>query len=214
MDEVSKAQGRTILLVSHNMGAIRQLCSQVVLLERGSIAFQGGVHQGVSRYFAGSEEGKTGWKRQAPMPLKPGIYFQEIRIEDEGGRQSEHFTQSDKIRIIADLKSTGSFSRPQIALRFTNADGIPAFTTCNTDFAGRFEAFHAGSHRLSVEIPANVLMPGRYSLVFAAHIPGDCSFDVVDNQMSIEVASAASLATLFGDNRLGVMTPNFQWKKI
>ena len=37
MDEVSKKEGRTILFVSHNMNAIEQLCSRVVLLDKGKV---------------------------------------------------------------------------------------------------------------------------------------------------------------------------------
>jgi lipopolysaccharide transport system ATP-binding protein len=37
MDEVSHKEGRTILFVSHNMGAVRQLCSRVIRLDRGTI---------------------------------------------------------------------------------------------------------------------------------------------------------------------------------
>ena len=37
MDEITKKEGRTILFVSHNLNAIRQLCTRVVLLESGKI---------------------------------------------------------------------------------------------------------------------------------------------------------------------------------
>src|ERR1700712_3952578 len=41
MGEVSKGEGRTVLFVSHNMGAIINLCNTGILLDRGSIAFKG-----------------------------------------------------------------------------------------------------------------------------------------------------------------------------
>jgi len=51
MNEVSKTQGRTILYVSHNMNTIRQLCDRVVVLDHGSVIFNGDVEKGINCYF-------------------------------------------------------------------------------------------------------------------------------------------------------------------
>ncbi|WP_217706924.1 ABC transporter ATP-binding protein [Pedobacter ghigonis] len=50
MGEVSKGEGRTVLFVSHNMGAINQLCNDVLLLENGKMTFNGNVTEGFSQY--------------------------------------------------------------------------------------------------------------------------------------------------------------------
>ena len=49
MEDVAK-QGRTILFVSHNMAAVSQLCSTVILLESGRIATRGAARQVVGDY--------------------------------------------------------------------------------------------------------------------------------------------------------------------
>lgn len=51
MNEVSKNERRTILFVSHNMTTIRQLCDRVILLEKGKVAFDGEVEEGIGRYL-------------------------------------------------------------------------------------------------------------------------------------------------------------------
>jgi len=50
MNEVSKAEGRTILFVSHNMGAVSQLCKNVILLENGEVQYRGNVNDGYNLY--------------------------------------------------------------------------------------------------------------------------------------------------------------------
>jgi len=50
MGEVSKGEGRTVLFVSHNMGAINQLCNDVILLENGKMTFNGNVTEGFNEY--------------------------------------------------------------------------------------------------------------------------------------------------------------------
>ena len=214
MDEVAKTKGRTILFVSHNMGAVRQLCTQVILIDKGSVGFQGDTREGVARYLVDPKGGAIGWKRQTAIPSEPGIYFREVAIQEGSGRNTDHFTPAETVRIVIDLQATGSFARPQIALRFTNADGVAAFCTCSTDHIGKFEAFDVGPHRLAVEIPAGLFMPGRYSLHLGAHVPRDRGFDAIDNEMSIEIGATGSTATVFGDNRPGVVVPVFPWRRI
>ena len=51
MQDVSKGDGRTVLFVSHNMGAVRNLCNKTVVLVDGSIAFEGETEQGISFYL-------------------------------------------------------------------------------------------------------------------------------------------------------------------
>lgn len=51
MNDVSKSQGRTILYVSHNMSTIQQLCRRVVVLDHGSIEFDGDVEKGIDTYL-------------------------------------------------------------------------------------------------------------------------------------------------------------------
>ncbi len=51
MQDVSRGEGRTVLFVSHNMASIRTLCNRGVLLDKGSIAYMGEIHDTVNRYL-------------------------------------------------------------------------------------------------------------------------------------------------------------------
>jgi lipopolysaccharide transport system ATP-binding protein len=81
MEGVSKDQGRTILFVSHNMGAVQQLCDRALLLENGTVSIDGSVASAVSKYMA--EDCSTGTiKRFSRSPAEP--YFTEARIMANG----------------------------------------------------------------------------------------------------------------------------------
>lgn len=56
MNDVSKSQGRAVLFVSHNIGAIRQLCKSCLLLKNGNIESLGSVDSVVRQYFKGDHE--------------------------------------------------------------------------------------------------------------------------------------------------------------
>ncbi len=63
MENVRKS-GRTILFVSHNMAAVRSLCSSVVVLDKGKVKFHGDVNEGIDKYMMIS----SSWEDQ------PGIF--------------------------------------------------------------------------------------------------------------------------------------------
>src|SRR4051794_19175857 len=60
MNEVSR-EGRTVLFVSHNMSAIKSLCTRGILIEGGRVAYDGSTDEVVNRYLdSGSEMARSG----------------------------------------------------------------------------------------------------------------------------------------------------------
>lgn len=56
MQDVSKGEGRTVLFVSHNMGAVRNLCTRGIVMEKGGIVFDGKIDNAISNYVSGQTE--------------------------------------------------------------------------------------------------------------------------------------------------------------
>ncbi len=55
MQDVSKGEGRTVLFVSHNMAAVRSLCTKGVLLENGTVNYQGAIDSTINHYLKDKE---------------------------------------------------------------------------------------------------------------------------------------------------------------
>ncbi len=51
MQDVSKGQGRTVLFVSHNMAAVRSLCTRGIMLKNGTINFAGSIPETLDHYL-------------------------------------------------------------------------------------------------------------------------------------------------------------------
>ena len=51
MQDISKGEGRTVLFVSHNMAAVKSLCTRGIVLEHGKVVFEGGIDQTISKYL-------------------------------------------------------------------------------------------------------------------------------------------------------------------
>jgi len=52
MQDISKGEGRTVLFVSHNMAAVKSLCTRGIVLEHGSVVFEGEIDQAINRYLS------------------------------------------------------------------------------------------------------------------------------------------------------------------
>lgn len=51
MGDVTKGEGRTVLFVSHNMGSVKSLCQDAILMSNGSINYIGNVDNTINKYF-------------------------------------------------------------------------------------------------------------------------------------------------------------------
>lgn len=86
MQDVSKGEGRTVLFVSHNMAAVRNLCKSAVLLENGSVKNIGTVNEIVKEYISdnksiATEDLRTWEKRKGDGRVQ----FQSVYVTDTDG---------------------------------------------------------------------------------------------------------------------------------
>jgi len=54
MQDISKGDGRTVLFVSHNMAAVKSLCTRAIVLEHGKTVFEGATDEAVDFYLKNS----------------------------------------------------------------------------------------------------------------------------------------------------------------
>ena len=55
MQDISKQGGRTVLFVSHNMAAVKSLCTRGIVLEHGKVVFEGGIEEAILYYLEDSK---------------------------------------------------------------------------------------------------------------------------------------------------------------
>src|SRR5207249_1738874 len=72
MQSVASQEGRTVLFVSHNMAAVRNLCSRGLVLEAGRVRFEGSAAEAISVYSAnGQTQTGASWQQADDAPIKP-----------------------------------------------------------------------------------------------------------------------------------------------
>ena len=90
MGEVSR-QGRNVLFVSHNMGAIANLCPTVIWLDKGMIAFCGDSQDAIAKYISQGTEsrGEASWTDIQTAPGNDVVRLKAVRLKSAGAVTSD-----------------------------------------------------------------------------------------------------------------------------
>lgn len=105
MGDVSKGEGRTVLFVSHNMAAIKSLCTEAILLKRGKTELTGSVQKCVSEYLVSNENKSTFVDLETiPRDGNGKVIFSTFHIENEDGQIIENILTGDNICFVFKLK--------------------------------------------------------------------------------------------------------------
>jgi len=164
MGSVAK-EGRTVLLVSHNIGLMETLCRRAVLLRDGSVVSQGPTQQVVSDYLANTELSNSGELLHLPRQQAGTnvARFSRVRILDVEGNVGTDFKMGSGIVIALSIKTTERIAQPWVGITLRTALNQQLFHCANREAGYELKAIE---HDCVVEckIDAINLLPGRYTL--------------------------------------------------
>lgn len=167
MSEIAEG-GRTVLFVSHDMGAVARLCDRVMLLDGGKVVTITDPQSAIDQYLRLVAD----WRRDPSGvfsgPLSSDVRFHELTINGVNNSQPRIIRPDQPIR----LRVVGEALRTVPSFRTTFSiyrDGVRVVTRHDaampTDLpAGVFEA--------EAELPALLLRPGRYTISIGGYRDG------------------------------------------
>jgi lipopolysaccharide transport system ATP-binding protein len=175
MDEVRK-HGRTILFVSHNMGAIRRLCSRVLLIKNGKLVRDGHPETVISDYLqdAGVQSATVAF----PVDQSKDIHVSKVTLLDASGRPSTHLDLQQPFRIEVEYTVHREVSGVVVSCAIhTQLDECLLATADHDVDRARLGSRGVGTHRTSVTIPGHLINSGTFSIVIGISIPGKYIYD-------------------------------------
>ena len=138
--QVSQGSGRTVLFVSHNMGAVTKLCDRGVVLKHGQIHFEGGIHAAVQRYEEiNTDLGDIDLSTRQDRSGLGDFRFQEVRIENHLGQEMTNVRTGSRAVIHVSIEATGKVKQRDVyaAICFRDALGNRLFTLSTSLFDKR-----------------------------------------------------------------------------
>jgi len=211
MGEVAGA-GRTVILVSHNMGAIRQLCRRSLWLDRGKVMKDGDTASVVEAYLAAID----------PTDATRGVVFPEDRRKDSQLRAARLLNKQEAPAqrfscdepVVVELlyqvrrRARGLYGCFQVSKR----DGTPVLVSYSHDVdPNPMDDLPEGTHLFRIAIPSRTLAHGDYQVHFSVG-RGRAGGTVVDDGGTIASFSLDDVATLQGNTRIGYFSTLLDWR--
>lgn len=208
MEDVSKGEGRTILFVSHNMGAINRLCNNGIVLNNGELVFKGNVREAIQYYLSANTYDKKKYI-QPHMPDKK-VNLRSVYLNNH----KNEILYDEPFLICVEYEVNKPVSNCTVWLALETMDGTMVFTTADYDSNRHLLGDRTpGNFLAKVMIPGAWLNVGEYIVIIG--IVENNPLVIYDRAETItikveEVETPGSV--LMAGARRGVLQPILEWK--
>ncbi|MDY0016725.1 MAG: ABC transporter ATP-binding protein [Candidatus Delongbacteria bacterium] len=212
MDDVAK-QGRTIVFVSHNMGAIRQLCERGVLLEKGEMKFEDEISTMINMY---EKNVSTQIEKDISKILRKGDLGQDVLIKQafalnkKGDITCKYHYNEDMFFEICIVSKEKVYDGLSVGIRFETANDT-YIASCLSQDAQRYFSLIPTKY-LNVRVSFNEfhLTPGDYYLTFSVR-KGKVFYDQVVKALKITILDFSNCDNVVYNQAWGLVKIDSNW---
>jgi lipopolysaccharide transport system ATP-binding protein len=209
MKDISGNDGRTVLFVSHNMAAVKSLCTRCIVLENGKIAFEGGTDESVDFYLKMGNEKGSEYLRYFEEKEFDNIDFKihSFGVKAENKNYGELILRSDVLQFEITYTSTvESIYIP--SLRFKDEQGNFIFV-CGSDYSF---VKTADNKKLTMSIPSHFFNQGSFYLDIQVSDGKKVLFRAEDVIAFTVIQEESKLGKWMGKT-VGPLKPKFSWNE-
>ena len=176
MQDVARNSGRTVLFVSHNLGAISSLTQKCVLLKAGQVELFADTPSVVQRYASAVQQSAPEWKAKNET-IHP-LQITGLRLLDKDGEKGAEFELTGGFQIELDYVVRRVTRGTVVEVWIYSSDGVKVAALSDSDRRPELlEAREPGTYRVRLKVPAYVLNVGTYSLIVNSCAHGMQTFD-------------------------------------
>jgi lipopolysaccharide transport system ATP-binding protein len=212
MGEFAKS-GRTILFVSHNMGAITDLCNKAIWLEEGRLKLEGPSMDVVNSYLDSAINGIDKWIAAEPaVDSRRRAWLQQARIVSNTEDASSVFKYDEQVRIeiryvikeiVREFRCYHMLRDSRGAILWGSHDDDERLRRGKTREPGQYISVCA--------IPRRLLRPGRYYVSVGIH--GQPLEEVGEEHLDVISFDVSDVGCEFKcSGRIGILTPQLDWQ--
>jgi lipopolysaccharide transport system ATP-binding protein len=207
-------RGRTVLFVSHNLAAIKSMCSRAVLLEGGRVVADGSPNDVIGEYVSAGEEGRL--TREWVGDLAPGDEHARLlrfEIRQAVGDVQGVVWSSRSIDLAMTVRVDGAVPKLQVGFEVLDSNGMELFETSHKDL-DQGSDLGEGTHELTATIPGGLLNEGRYVVRPLIALHGEKWIVGRDELASLqfEVTLDHAQTDFWREARGGVLAPQLHWR--
>lgn len=161
MNDVSKNDGRTILYVSHNMNTVRQLCNRCIVLDHGSIIYDGSVEEGIAKYIKSDRAASAHFKLEdTPRPYsRMGVDLRAFSFDFVDDRVQFKYDEPMNLRVGIDFKKTYKTLRTRMEIYYYDGTEIGIYES------ETFSVDKVGKQYIDMSFTPDILPNGKYFMI-------------------------------------------------
>lgn len=209
MDEIGK-EGRTVLLVSHNMQVIQSLCRRAILLKGGMVEFDGGVIPAVAEYSRSYSEIvlERSWSETGESPGNEAVRLLGVRVVPDAGWEGEllNVKMPFRMEFTYHLLIAGTFFFVGVYFRSINGEIIFRSASAPVGEASQ------GVYRSTCHVPGDLLNNGKYTVDLYFVRDGSTVLYKAENSLVFEVHDTQREPGSFLGELPGAVRPKLQWE--
>jgi lipopolysaccharide transport system ATP-binding protein len=206
-------EGRTVMFVTHNLGAAGQLCERTLWIDQGRIARAGSTAEVIQAYLASmqAQQGEFVARADDPAHARARVALRRVSVTDAAGAVVDAVAGDAELRVRIEYAVAASIENVRVGFRLHAGDGTLVFTTTDTDPQGQGTLREPGIYTSVCAIPANLLNEGRYHITVAADRPMQEVLFTHEHVVSFTVHMSGGVGGAVRDGRQGVIRPSLVW---
>jgi ABC-type polysaccharide/polyol phosphate transport system ATPase subunit len=158
-----KDSGKTIVIVSHGMGAMKDLCDEVALLDHGHLVSIGKPDDVIDTYMGGVEKDVRPDGEYGMRFGRGGAFIERVEMLGRNGEPIESLQTGDTITFRIHARAEERIEPPVFRLEIHNTHGM-VIGGANTRYHGMNLDMARGRFTIDYEIDHLLLVPGAYDI--------------------------------------------------
>jgi lipopolysaccharide transport system ATP-binding protein len=209
MQDVSKNDGRTVLFVSHNMAAVRSLCTRGIVLKNGMVVHDGHAIDAVSYYLSGNSEtlNKVVFEDEYNNEW---LHLKEIKLSTKEKADDEPLDEYDEIDIITRIEIKKNPEVLHLTYVLKNSDGETLFTITTS----KVVPLKLGLNELVCHLPKAYLNINSYYLDLYIIKDSKTSVFTEKDIMHFSIVEGQRAIGGWMGREPGIIKPKFDWSII
>lgn len=222
MSDISTEQGRTVLLVSHQMPMIQRLAAKCILLDRGRVLETGSPEEVITRYLTTDQASSTEWlsaDHDGSMKSAPYFYLRRFALVDEHGTALPRtLNPANPLYVLIEGDVGRTDSRLNIGFNLLDAVGNPLMMSYQTDQPeDLWPDLAVGKLKLRARLDLGLLNEGEYKIEFISGLHTIQMFYAQGDSeiaLSFEIPANYRVSPYWIKRRDTILSPLLKWESI
>lgn len=205
MKDVSATEGRTVLFVSHNMAAVKSLCTKAIVLENGTIDYSGDVTSSITKYLNNNKSKSSFKKNIAKKDDKTRIDVLKFDVVPLTG-EIINISSGFQFNLVFENKIVGS----NLDVTFELISELELTVFHHGTIVTKDKDSKSGSYQISGQVPGELINAGIYSfnLIFGEN--QRIEILRIENIIDFEITNESFISN--SDILPGIIRPNIKYE--